>query len=239
MSEPATAAGDGLIEGFEALLARRYSCRAYLPREVPRATIERILAAAQRTASWCNAQGWHVTVFSGAATTRLAEALYAHAVANVARMGSAPEYEFEAPSEYRGVYLQRRRECGGQLYDSLGIGRGDRERGVRQALENFRFFGAPHVAVVTSEASLGAYGALDCGAYVSNFVLAANALGVASIAQAAVASYSPFLREYLSLPPERKLVCGIAFGYADETHPVNRFRTSRAPLEEAVAWRDD
>ena len=48
-------------------------------------------------------------------------------------------------------------------------------------------FGAPHVAIVTSDEALGVYGAVDCGAYVSNFMLAAHSLGVGSIAQAALA----------------------------------------------------
>lgn len=56
------------LEQFEQLLARRYSCRAFLPRPVERATIERILDAAQRTPSWCNAQPWQVHIATGAAT---------------------------------------------------------------------------------------------------------------------------------------------------------------------------
>ena len=36
---------------LEELLDERYSCRAYRPEPVPRPTIDRILTAAQRTAS--------------------------------------------------------------------------------------------------------------------------------------------------------------------------------------------
>jgi proline dehydrogenase len=38
--------------------------------------------------------------------------------------------------------------------------RGDREASGRQARENFRLFGAPHVAIVTTDAALGTYGAV-------------------------------------------------------------------------------
>ena len=41
---------------LQELLDERYSCRAYRPDPVPRPTIDRILTAAQRTASWCNSQ---------------------------------------------------------------------------------------------------------------------------------------------------------------------------------------
>ena len=39
---------------LEELLNERFSCRAFLPKPVARATIERVLKVAQRTASWCN-----------------------------------------------------------------------------------------------------------------------------------------------------------------------------------------
>jgi nitroreductase len=221
----------GKAEVFGALLAERWSCRAFLRRAVDRPTIERILALAQRTASWCNAQPWQVIVTSGPGTERFREAMLRHAAAGDPR---SPDFPF--PREYPGVYLHRRRACGFQLYDSVGIARGDRQASARQALENFRLFGAPHVAIVTTPEALGVYGAIDCGAYVSNFVLAARSLGIASIAQAALAAYPDIVRKHFGLPNERWVVCGIAFGYADGEHPVNRFRTDRAALEEVVTW---
>ncbi len=145
---------------------------------------------------------------------------------------------FQFPLEYHGIYKDRRRSCGFQLYDAVGIAHGDREASNRQALENFRFFGAPHVAIVTVDAALRTYGAVDCGAYVTTFMLAAAALGVASIAQASLASYSSFIREYFGIPGDRLILCGISFGYEDQTHPVNAFRTQREPQTEVVEWWD-
>lgn len=222
---------------LELLLKRRYSCRGFKAQPVPRPTIERILSLAQRTASWCNAQPWQVLLVSGAATVRLRNALYAHAAGSRVT-GGGSHYDFEPPREYLGTYLQRRRECGLQLYGGLGIGKADKEAAALQALENFRFFGAPHVALISSAESLRTYGAVDCGAYVANFLLAAEAMGVAAIAQAALASQSAFLHEYLRVGPERRIVCGISFGYADEAHPANGFRTTRAPLADSVSWLD-
>jgi hypothetical protein len=119
---------------------------------------------------------------------------------------------------------------------AVGIPRGDKEGYARQGLENFKFFGAPHVAIVTTTEPLGTYGAVDCGGYVATFMLAAQALGVASIAQAALARQSNLLRKHFSLPDDRRVVCGISFGYADESKPINGYRTSRAALGEAVTF---
>jgi nitroreductase len=201
---------------------------------VPRATIERLLAIAQRTASWCNAQPWQVIVTSGTATERFRDAAYRHAAGDAP---AAPDFPF--PREYRGAYLARRRECGWQLYDSVGVARGDRAAANRQRLENYRLFGAPHVAIVTTDEALGVYGAIDCGAYVATFLLAAESLGVAAIPQAALAAYPDLVRAHFGLGADRRVVCGISFGYEDEGHRANAYRTSRADLAEAVAWADD
>lgn len=218
---------------LERLLASRYSCRAYQPDPVPRTVIERILHTAQRTASWCNTQPWHVLITTGEGTKRFSAAL----LDQIAGNEGATDFDF--PREYKDAYLARRRECGGQLYESLGIGRGDRERRSEQALENFRFFGAPHVAIVAAPEALGVYGAVDCGAYVSNFMLAAHSVGVGSVAQAALALQSRFIREYFDMGDDWRVVCGISFGYPQSSHPVNQFRTSRAPVEDVVRWVHD
>ena len=221
------------MDGLESLLHGRWSCRAFRPDPVPRPTIERLLELAQRTPSWCNTQPWHLTLTSGEATRRLAGALHARAGSDEAE---APDLPF--PEAYRGRYLDRRRECGFALYEAVGIQRGDRTRSAEQGRENFRFFGAPHFALVTTERDLGVYGAIDCGGYVSVFLLAARSLGLATVPQAAVAGHSGWLREYFALPDHRSVVCGISFGYADEAHPANAFRTTRASITEAVDWRD-
>ena len=220
-------------DAFGRLLAARHSCRGFRGEPVDRAKIERILAMAQHTASWCNAQPWQVIVTAGSATERFRQAYLAYAASN------APAPDFPFPREYRGVYLQRRRESGLQLYHCVGIGRTDLEGRKRQERENFRLFGAPHVAIVTTDEALGVYGAIDCGAWVSNFMLAAQSFGVATIAQGALALHSGFVREFFGLGGDRRVVCGVSFGYEDPNHPANRFRTSRAEIHDAVSWFDE
>ncbi|TCW19889.1 nitroreductase [Dietzia cinnamea] len=213
---------------LERILDERYSCRGFTSEPVPEETIEQILRMAQRTASWCNSQAWQVDLVTGDATAAFSTHLTEHVLANDMRS------DFPAPERYDGVYGDRRRASGYGLYTALGIERSDQEARLRQMLENYRFFGAPHVAIITSDAGLGTYGAVDCGGYVSTFLAAATSLGVATCAQAAIALYSDAVREHLSIPDDRLIVCGIAFGYADENHPVNTFRTERADLGDVV-----
>ncbi|KZD22352.1 nitroreductase [Tardiphaga robiniae] len=219
------------IDTLEDLLASRYSCRAYKTKQVPRDIIDRILNAAQKTASWCNSQPWQVTITSGNATMKFRDVLYPVAAASTPSTG-----DFEFPREYRGVYLDRRRESGFQLYNTLGIARGDKAAYAEQALQNFNFFGAPHVAIITSDEALGVYGAVDCGGYVNNFMLAAQALGLATVPQAALAFHSAVVRQHFGMSDDRRVVCGISFGYPDREHKVNSYRTNRAQLDDVATF---
>ena len=222
-----------MFDAIDQLLAERQSCRAFLGRAVDRPTIERILALAQRTASWCNVQPWQLIVTSGMATDRFRDAML-----RIAAASPVPNPDFPFPREYAGIYQSRRRTCGVQLYDSVGIALGDRQASARQTLENYRFFGAPHVAIVTTPEALGVYGAIDCGGYVSNFMLAARSLGVATIAQASLAAWPDAVRAHFGLAEERRIVCGISFGYEDREHPANHYRTERAKVNDVVAWAE-
>src|SRR3984893_6116414 len=221
------------IDVLEELLGERFSCRAFRPDPVPRPIIERILKAAQRTASWCNSQPWQVVIASGEAKEKFRKEIYAAAVSGV------DDGDFPFPGEYRGVYLERRRESGFQLYNTLGIPRGDRAAYARQSLENFNFFGAPHVAIIHTDEALRVYGAIDCGAYVSNFMLAAQALGLGTIPQAALAFHSELGRGHFGLGDDRRVVCGISFGYPDREHKANSYRTTRASIADTVTFVDE
>ncbi|MCV9916932.1 nitroreductase family protein, partial [Burkholderia pseudomallei] len=137
-----------------------------------------------------------------------------------------------------GVYRERRRDCGWQLYGSLGIARGDRAASGRQALENFRFFGAPHLALIATPATLGVRGILDGGGYLTTFLCASCALGVGTVPQASIAYRVDVIREQLAIPGDEHVVYGVSFGWPDESHPVNGYRTSRAPLEQVVDFID-
>lgn len=218
------------FETLTRLLDERFTCRQFLPDQVPQAEIERLLTLAQRTPSWCNTQPWQVVVTRGDATDRLRAALAEH----VMSQPQAPDFAF--PAAYAGVFRDRRRECGFQLYDSVGISKDDTDRRLEQMLRNFDLFDAPHVAILTTEADLGTYGAVDCGLWIETFLLGAQALGLAAAPQAALAGFSGFLRDHFDLPDTRRVVVGISFGYADTDHPINGFRTSRAGLDDVVRW---
>jgi len=127
------------------LLESRHSCRHFLPRPVEREVIEEILAVAQRSASWCNTQPWQLHITEGAGTEALRAGLVQYAAAN------AGEPDLTFPARYARIYDERRRTCALQLYEQVGVERGDRVASREQTSKNFELFDAPHVAILTTE----------------------------------------------------------------------------------------
>lgn len=219
------------FDTLRALLQRRASCRGFLPDPVPREVLAEVLAAAQHVPSWCNAQPWQVIACGVEETARLRGDLYAHA------QSAAPASDIPFPVRYDGAAQERRRACGWQLYEAVGVDKGDRAGSARQMMENYRLFGAPQLLLITTPRNLGPYGVLDCGAFVTAILLGLEARGLGGIAMASLAGHAGFLRARFAIPQDRDLVCGIALGYRDAAHPANGFRTGRAAPDEVIDWR--
>ncbi|MDN5915077.1 MAG: nitroreductase [Pseudonocardia sp.] len=217
-----------------ALLEGRRSCRAFRNDPVNRSEIRAVVDTAPHAPSWCNTQPWDLLVTECETTERFRKALSEHV-----RTGTEEMPDLPFPVSYDGAYLDRRRECGWQLYESVGVARGNREASGREMLRNFEFFGAPHLAVLTTDRNLGTYGAVDCGLFIQSFLLAARSHGIATVAQAAIASQAAFVRDFFELPPDRLVLLGISFGYADDSHPANGFRTRRRTAEEILTWASE
>lgn len=209
-------------------IAARHSVRAFRPDPVPRATLERVFAAAQRAPSWCNIQPWRVVVTAPAVTDTLRTRL-------LAATGTQPiEPDFTFPGQYPAPYDDHRRACGLALYRAMGVARGDGEGRRKAWLRNYEFFDAPHAAIVSMDRRWGMYAAIDVGVWLGTLLVALTAEGVSACAQAALGAYPSVLRELLPLRPEEGVLFGIAIGYEDGAAPVNQFRTDRAPLADNV-----
>ena len=224
MTEPLALAP--LEDDYEALARARHSVRAFLPRPVPEALLERLLTTARLAPSGANLQPGRFWAVQGAARERLVAALCQ------AWRDQLPEAEdygyFPRPMP---LQLRKRQVAAAQaLYGALGVARGDGEGRALQFERNFRFFDAPVALVVTIERDFGAGGYMDLGMCLHGLMLAAQAQGLASCAIGALASYPQIVRAALGLPESEAVVCGLALGWEDAQAPVNRTRTEREPL---------
>lgn len=215
-------------------LQERASTRAFLDRAVDRKLIERVLDAARWAPSGVNIQPWQVAVVQGESKRALGEALIA-----VRESGQKQTADYQYyPSEWVEPYKSRRRASGLALYEALGIGREDTERQKAAWYANYRFFDAPVGLLFFMDRQLGQGAWLDMGMFIQSVMLAARTLGLATCPQASLAEYAETVRGQLGIGPENLLLCGMALGYADPQHPVNRYRTEREPVAAFTRWFD-
>jgi nitroreductase len=210
----------------EAIAARK-SIRGFLPTPVPRETIARVLERAARAPSGGNLQPWHIDVVAGPRLEAL-KALMAQRVVEAPK-GEETEYDIyprELPSPYRDYRFQ----VGEDLYGAVGIPREDKMARLMWFARNFQFFGAPLAIFCSVDRRMGPPQWSDLGMYLQSVMLLLLEEGLDSCPQECWAIYPRTIGEFLGLPPERMLFCGMAIGVRDPDEPANKFETRRAPL---------
>ncbi|MFJ9212790.1 nitroreductase [Streptomyces sp. NPDC102264] len=218
----------------ETLIRGRHATRAFRPEAVPEDTMRAIFSLAGAAPSSSNTQPWQVEVVSGAARDRLADALRtAHAERRISV--DVPYSE----GMYSRAHQTRRTAFGAELYGALGIGHDDHTARTAYDAESLGFYGAPHAAFLfvdgDGDGGAGARLAADVGSYMQTLLLAMTGYGVDSCPQGLLSFYADTVRAELGVTGGSLLV-GISFGYADETAPVNRVTTERAPLESTTTF---
>lgn len=214
--------------GVEDAIRSRRSVRAFLPREVDRASLEKILAVASFAPSGSNIQPWGVHVLTGATLLRVGDAMTKAFLDG--EPGHKRDYNYYTDEMFE-PFLARRRVCGFGLYGALGIERHDKEGRRRQQAANYSFFGAPVGLVFTIDRRLEKGSYLDYGMFVQSIMLATRSLGLHSCPQSSIGDYPAILRKELDIAAEQLILCGMSLGYADPNAPVNSF----SPPREAIS----
>ena len=210
-------------------IATRYSCRAFLPTPVPLETVRDILDRAARAPSGGNLQPWLVHAIAGERLEALKAQLRPRFAKEIPR-GEGAEYQVYPP-DLKEPYYTRRSRVGSQLYDSIGIPREDKAGRYRQFARNYLFYDAPVGLFVSMDRIMGAPQWSDVGGFIQNIMLLARAHGLHTCPQEAWTNWHKTLRDFLHLPSEQIVFCGIALGFADEAAPINRWRSEREPVE--------
>lgn len=212
----------------------RHSVRAFLDRPVERGMVEEILSLAARAPSGGNLQPWFVDVLAGGA---LAD-LKARVRSVLAEHPKGEGTEFPVyPPDLKEPWRTRRFQVGEQLYASIGIPREDRFARLMQFSRNYELFGAPVGLFFSIPRSFGPPQWAHLGMYLQTVMLLAAERGLGTCAQEAWAATYKTMGEVLGLPQDRMLYCGMALGWPDEDHPINSWRSGRAPLEEFARFR--
>lgn len=234
---------------FSQFAASRRSTRDFNPTPVETGLLQEMLTDAMTAPSWSNTRPFMVAVATGPKRDRLsAEFLKRWDALSAARAGGfwgfvklilrggygRPTSNIWISKPYVGVLKKRAQKIGAELYDYLGVKRGDRAGRDEQWAKNYRFFDAPVELFIFTHKSLGKYAAADAALFVQNFILSAHARGLGTCAQGAVAIWEDAVRAEFDIPGDYELLYGVAVGYASQ-HSVNRFGAERiSPAEIAV-----
>lgn len=206
----------------------RKSIRAFMPEPVPLKLIEKILSEAIRSPSAENIQGWEFALADKEATKRMGLA-FRECISNHAPIRP----DIRVPQRWEGIYDKRGKTLGKALFNHIGIKRADRDKRRDHYFRMYDFFGAPNAILIFIDELVCGYdwAIFDAGLITQNIVLLAVAEGLGTCIEGAVTYYPDIAREILSIPASKKLIIGIAIGYPDLDSQINRFRSTREPLE--------
>ncbi|NNK33700.1 MAG: nitroreductase [Xanthomonadales bacterium] len=214
-------------------VAGRFSARAFLDRPVPEEQVRRILDRARRAPSGGNLQPWHVTVVSGKRLQKLMAKIRRKALLHP--RGEKPEYDVYPPSLHE-PYRSRRYQCGEDLYASIGIPREDKKARFKQFAKNLEAFGAPVVLFFSIDRRMGNNQWAHLGMFMQTVMLLAVEEGLHTCPQESWSAFHGAVAKFIGLPDEQMFYCGMALGHADLDHPINQWRTDRAPLEDVAKF---
>jgi len=214
-----------------AMLEKRYSARAYLGTPLDQDLLDTIFKQAQSAPSNCNVQPWQTCVVSGQKKDLLKDDLL-----KAVMSGKAPNPDFNWLPKYEGIHRDRQFGSANALYNSIGVTREDKKGRQLAMIRNWSFFDAPHVVFFTMDKYLDIMGAVDLGIYAQTLSLIMSEQGLSNCMQGALGQFPDPVKKALNLPEHRGILFGMSFGYADESAPVNKTRTEREAITNAVSF---
>ena len=219
-----------LAATVDAVLRSRKTVRAFKPDPLSRAQVFEIIDVARTAPSTFNTQPWRLHVLTGDPKRSLSEAVVnAHLSNTIAYHAAIPQ---DAPAEL----LARQNDFGRRYYAALGIDRSDLQARSRQTARNYDFFDAPVGLLLTINSQLTKHSWLDCGLFLENIIIAAQARGLATIAQVSFVRYQAAITQILGLEPNESVVCGVSLGYPDEKSSLNRLDMPREQVDSFTEW---
>lgn len=208
-------------------LQERKSTRAFEARAVEEEKIRAVLDAARHAPSGVNTQPWKVAVVSGEKLQQVTSAME-----SAFRGGQKGKMDYQYyPLEWQGDYKERRKACGLQMYQTLEIGREDKERQMDQWAANYRGFDAPVILFFLMDGVMETGSFLDYGMFVQSVMLAAQEQGLATCPQAALAEYPEIVKQQLGYAEDTVLIAGMAMGYEEKGALINSYRTPREEVD--------
>lgn len=211
-----------------AILSRRSVRQFVKNKSVSDELIKEMIEIAKRAPSGGNLQPWHIHVLNGESYKIFLAYLLTQRLSN-------SEYDIY-PKDLQDPYKKRRSKVTTDLYKSIDVSMSDQVAKFKQVNRNFIGFDAPCLLLFTLKKYMGPPQWADVGMFMQSLCLLALEKGLATCPQEAWANHSKAIKQYLKIPDDDILFCGLSIGYEDLSAPINQFRTERAELNEFTTF---
>lgn len=216
-------------------LDSRFTCRAFLDKPVPEATVRAILTKAGRTPSGGNLQPWHVWALAGDELAGLK--VKVKAKLDQGEFSDGPMEYMIYPPNLKDPYEARRNRVGEMMYQAIGVNQDDGQGRFAQIRRNFEFFDAPVGLFLALDRGSHQGQWADLGMFLQSVMLLAREHGLHTAPLESWAMFHQTVREHTGMSEDMMLYCGIGIGHPDMSHPVNQWRAERASLAEFAEFR--
>jgi len=228
-------------------LASRRTTRDFQTTPVPTELLNQILTDSLTAPSWSNTRPFKVAIATGEIKDRISKDFLARWEA-VAKFRNGNIFDkakflikrFGLPTSNRIIakpYVAelkpRAFRVGKEMYEWIGVQRGDRKARDDQWAQNYKFFGAPVELFIFIHKSLDIFAASDAGLMMENLVLSAHGYGLGTCLQGAVSGWEDGIRKEFEVPKEYRLLCGLAIGYPSDAK-INSFKAHRISVDEMI-----
>jgi len=197
----------------------RTTCRAFLDTPVSEATVKAILKGASRAPSGGNLQPWRVWALAGDDLAALESRVKTKIASS--QIADGPTEYLIYPPVLAEPYLSRKFTVGEAMYAAIGVTHADMAGQMVQFTRNFEFFGAPVGLFFAIDRSMQQGQWADLGMFMQSVMLLAREHGLHSAPLESWALWHATVRDFLDLPAELMLFCGMALGWMDADAPIN------------------
>lgn len=234
-------------KNFSQFLSTRRSTREFAKTQPPEELIQQLIADALTAPSWSNTRPFKVCIATGEVRERISTQFLSRwkrlskfrngnplvKIGMLLKGAGLPTSNRLLARGYVPELKPRAERVGKELYEWLGVKRGDRKARDEQWAKNYQFFDAPLELFIYIHKSLHIFAANDAGLMLENLILSAHARGLGTCLQGAVVIWDDIIRDEFDVPSDYKILTGLAIGYPKESY-VNNFGAHRLVPSEII-----
>ncbi|MBR0079295.1 MAG: nitroreductase [Synergistaceae bacterium] len=211
---------------FQEVVKKRIGNRSFSDKQISEEDIRNIVADAERSPSWANAQATHVYVAVG-------ETLKKIKAEHLAKVNNGEKANSDIPTVHRQNWGEKSLTNQDQLMKDWKDFLGDLTPFVNSQKI---LYDASAMVYLTVPRTAPQWALIDLGAFAQTLMLAACDRGIGSTPAHEIVKYPDEIRKNLCVPDDEIIAMGIALGYPTD-EKINFFKSQRLPVDEVLTLK--